>query len=48
MKYFSTVYVLPPLFNAYGKIFSVGELIASGYASFMASGIRRMTIIVWN
>jgi hypothetical protein len=33
------VYILPPLFNAYGKVYSVAELIASGYASF-ASGIQ--------
>jgi hypothetical protein len=38
MKHFYSVYVLPPLSNVYGKIFSVGELIASGYASFMNAG----------
>jgi len=39
MKYVSTVYILPPLFNMYGQIFSIGELMASGYASFMSTGI---------
>jgi hypothetical protein len=38
MKHFYSVYVLPPLSNVYGKIFSIGELIASGYASFMNAG----------
>ncbi len=30
---------MPPLINVYGKIFSLGELIASGYASFINTGI---------
>lgn len=31
---FLLVFILPPLFNHYEDIFSVGELIASGYACF--------------
>ncbi len=45
MKHFYTVYVLPPLSNVYGKTFSVGELIASGYASFVSTGIGMMTFM---
>jgi len=44
-EYFSIVYVIPPMFNAYGRIFSVGELIASGYASFTSSGFGMTTPI---
>ncbi|CAF1033567.1 unnamed protein product [Adineta steineri] len=33
------VYILPPLINFYGKMFSVAELIASGYASLVSSGV---------
>ncbi|UJR18049.1 hypothetical protein I4U23_004950 [Adineta vaga] len=33
------VYILPPLVNNYGKLFSVAELIASGYASLVSSGV---------
>jgi hypothetical protein len=37
---FCIVYILPPLINAYGKVFSVAELIASGYVSLVStSGI---------
>ena len=43
MNHFFIVCGLPSLFSTYGKIFSVGEFIASGYASFMTSGI--LTII---
>ncbi|CAF1422289.1 unnamed protein product [Adineta ricciae] len=32
------VYILPPLVNTYGQLFSVAELIASGYASLVSSG----------
>ncbi|UJR11433.1 hypothetical protein I4U23_015613 [Adineta vaga] len=34
----SGVYILPPVINFYGKMFSVAELIASGYASLVSSG----------
>ena len=34
------VYILPPLINFYGKMFSVAELIMSGYASLVSSGIQ--------
>lgn len=33
------VYIIPPLINFYGKMFSVAELIASGYASLVSSGV---------
>ncbi|UJR11333.1 hypothetical protein I4U23_015514 [Adineta vaga] len=33
------VYILPPLINMYGKMYSVAELIASGYASLVSSGV---------
>lgn len=32
------VYIIPPLVNAYGKLYSVAELIASGYASLVSAG----------
>ncbi|UJR29597.1 hypothetical protein I4U23_010814 [Adineta vaga] len=32
------VYILPPLVNSYGQLFSVAQLIASGYASLVSSG----------
>ncbi|UJR24182.1 hypothetical protein I4U23_027148 [Adineta vaga] len=32
------VYILPPLINSYGQLFSVAQLIASGYASLVSSG----------
>jgi hypothetical protein len=35
---------MPPLINVYGKIFSLGELIASGYASFIHTGIDMTSI----
>ncbi|CAF4344059.1 unnamed protein product, partial [Adineta steineri] len=34
------VCILPPLINAHDRIFSVAELIASGYASLARSGVR--------
>jgi hypothetical protein len=36
---FYVVYVIPPLINVYGRTFPLGELIASGYASFINTGI---------
>jgi hypothetical protein len=45
MKHFHIVYILPPLSNVYGKTFSVGELIASGYANFMSTGIGMTTLM---
>ncbi|CAF4069623.1 unnamed protein product [Adineta steineri] len=33
------VYIIPPLINFYGQMFSVAELIASGYASLVSSGV---------
>ncbi|CAF4114344.1 unnamed protein product [Adineta steineri] len=36
----SSVYVIPPLINRYGKRFSIAELIAAGYASFYSNGKR--------
>ena len=36
---FYIAYIIPPLINVYGKIFSIGELIRSGYASFINTGI---------
>jgi hypothetical protein len=33
------VYIIPPLINFFGKLISVGELIASGYASLVGPGI---------
>ncbi|CAF0805613.1 unnamed protein product [Adineta steineri] len=33
------VYILPPVINFYGKMFSVAELIVSGYASLVSSGV---------
>ncbi|UJR17888.1 hypothetical protein I4U23_004787 [Adineta vaga] len=33
------VYILPPLINFFGRRFSVAELIVSGYASLVSSGI---------
>jgi hypothetical protein len=36
---FYVVFVIPPLINAYGRPFPLGELIASGYASFINTGI---------
>ncbi|CAF1327914.1 unnamed protein product [Adineta ricciae] len=33
------VYIIPPLINFYGKMYSVAELIASGYASLVSSGV---------
>jgi hypothetical protein len=35
---FFVVYILPPLVNAYGKVFSVAELVAYGYATFLSNG----------
>ncbi|CAF3655637.1 unnamed protein product [Adineta steineri] len=32
------IYILPPLINFYGKMFSVAELIVSGYASLVSTG----------
>ncbi|CAF0770447.1 unnamed protein product [Rotaria sordida] len=32
------VYILPPVINFYGKVYSIGELIASGYASLVSTG----------
>ncbi|CAF2766104.1 unnamed protein product [Rotaria sp. Silwood2] len=32
------VYILPPVVNFYGKVYSVGQLIASGYASLVSTG----------
>ncbi|CAF1307125.1 unnamed protein product [Adineta steineri] len=37
----SSVYVIPPLINRYGKRFSIAELIAAGYASFYSNGKRQ-------
>ncbi|UJR19093.1 hypothetical protein I4U23_022224 [Adineta vaga] len=34
----SGVYILPPLINTYGQLFSVAQLIASGYASLVSGG----------
>ncbi|CAF1307171.1 unnamed protein product [Adineta steineri] len=36
----SSVYVIPPLINRYGKRFSIAELIAAGYASFYSNSKR--------
>ncbi|CAF0856154.1 unnamed protein product [Adineta steineri] len=36
------VYILPPVINFYGKMFSVAELIVSGYASLVSSGVPPM------
>lgn len=33
------------MFNAYGQVFSIGELIASGYASFMSTGIGMSSLV---
>jgi hypothetical protein len=33
------VYIIPPVINAYGQLFSVAQLIASGYASLVSSGV---------
>ncbi|CAF0846905.1 unnamed protein product [Adineta steineri] len=33
------VYIIPPVINFYGKMFSVAELIVSGYASLVSSGV---------
>ena len=33
------VYILPPLINFYGRLISVAELIASGYASLVGTGV---------
>ncbi|UJR10980.1 hypothetical protein I4U23_015165 [Adineta vaga] len=33
------VYILPPLVNSYGKLYSVAELIAFGYASLVSTGV---------
>ncbi|CAF3700383.1 unnamed protein product [Rotaria sp. Silwood1] len=32
------VYILPPVVNFYGEVYSVGELISSGYASLVSTG----------
>jgi hypothetical protein len=32
------VFILPPLINYYGKVFSVAELVASRYATFLPTG----------
>ncbi|CAF1125634.1 unnamed protein product [Adineta steineri] len=32
------IYILPPLINFYGKMFSIAELIVSGYASLVSNG----------
>mgnify|MGYP006904174190 FL=1 len=32
------VYIIPPVINMFGQMFSIGELIASGYASLVSSG----------
>ena len=45
MKHFYIVYILPPLINVYGKIFSIGEIIASGYATFFSTGIGMTTFV---
>ena len=37
---FYPVYVMPPLINGNGRLFSIAELIASGYASLSSSGAR--------
>ncbi|CAF1617844.1 unnamed protein product, partial [Adineta ricciae] len=34
----SGVYIIPPVINMYGQVFSVAQLIASGYASLVSSG----------
>lgn len=33
------VFIIPPVINFYGKMFAVGELIASGYCSLVSSGV---------
>lgn len=33
--FFLSAFILPPLFNFYDDMFSIGELVASGYACFM-------------
>jgi hypothetical protein len=33
------VYILPPLINFYGRLISIAELIASGYASLVGTGL---------
>lgn len=35
--FFCTVYLFPKFYNAYGQVFSLGELLASGYASFISN-----------
>ncbi len=32
------VYIIPPVINFYGQLFSIAELIASGYCSLVSSG----------
>jgi len=32
------IYIIPPVINFYGRMFSVAELIASGFASLVSSG----------
>ncbi|CAF1285174.1 unnamed protein product [Adineta steineri] len=39
------IYILPPLINFYGKMFSVAELIAFGYASLVSGGTQSMNSI---
>jgi len=34
----SLVYILPPIINTYGELFSVAQLMSLGYASFVSSG----------
>jgi hypothetical protein len=34
----SVAYILPPLVNSYGRLFSVGALLASGHASLLSNG----------
>ncbi|CAF1272156.1 unnamed protein product [Adineta steineri] len=41
----AVIYILPPLINFYGKMFSVAELIAFDYASLVSSGTQPMNSI---
>jgi len=38
MKFYSIVYIIPPVINFYGERFSIAQLIASGYVSLVSSG----------
>jgi len=37
--FFFIVYIIPPVINMYGQMFSIAQLIASGYCSLVSSGV---------